>query len=128
MKIIQEKELKEGKDFYLLYIWADTPDAGFSFDCDEHGNVFPFKNPEAQENYNKCVSGEYEVTFEGVQFREWSYTDPANGECSCGNYVRLNNFTNTCNQCGNDYNFAGQLLALREQWGEETGEHWSDCY
>ena len=35
-------------------------------------------------------------------------------------------FTNTC-ECGQDYNSGGQLLAPREQWGEETGEHWSEC-
>lgn len=42
--------------------------------------------------------------------------------------VQCFNFTNTCELCGADFNFAGQRLAPREQWGEETGEHWSDCY
>lgn len=49
------------------------------------------------------------------------------GECSCGRQVTLSSFTNECD-CGIDYNFAGQKLAPREQWGEETGEHWSECY
>lgn len=48
-------------------------------------------------------------------------------KCSCGEEVECRNFTNTC-ECGKDYNFAGQLLAPREQWGWETGEHWTDCY
>ena len=47
--------------------------------------------------------------------------------CTCGRKVECPNFTNTCD-CGADYNFAGQLLAPRDQWGEETGEHWFDCY
>ncbi|GAH70438.1 unnamed protein product [marine sediment metagenome] len=34
-------------------------------------------------------------------------------------------FTNTC-ECGADYNSAGQLLASRSQWGEETGESLTD--
>lgn len=46
--------------------------------------------------------------------------------CHCGAEVWCFNFTNTC-QCGKDYNFSGSMLASREQWGEETGEHWSDC-
>ena len=50
---------------------------------------------------------------------------PSEGEC-CGEKMSLGNFTNTCRNCGADYNSAGQLLAPREQWGEETGESLSD--
>ena len=52
--------------------------------------------------------------------------EPAVGRCSCGRRVSLANFTNTCD-CNRDYNMSGQLLAAREQWGEETGEHWTEC-
>lgn len=45
--------------------------------------------------------------------------------CECGQEVRCSGFTNTCD-CGRDYNWAGQLLAPRSQWGEETGECLSD--
>lgn len=48
-------------------------------------------------------------------------------ECSCGAEVVCFSFTNTCD-CGRDYNFSGQLLEDRSQWGEETGENWQDCY
>lgn len=51
---------------------------------------------------------------------------PAIGQCDCGEKVVLAGFTNSC-QCGRDYNSAGQELAPRSQWGEETGEHWSEC-
>ena len=47
-------------------------------------------------------------------------------KCDCGRTLELPDFTNTC-ECGRDYNQGGQLLAPREQWGEETGEHWSEC-
>jgi hypothetical protein len=47
--------------------------------------------------------------------------------CRCGQPLEVPHFTNTC-RCGADYNWAGQELAPRYQWGEETGEHWSDCY
>ncbi len=46
-------------------------------------------------------------------------------KCHCGSEVVCEGFTNTC-FCGADYNFAGQLLAPRSQWGEETGESLSD--
>ena len=40
----------------------------------------------------------------------------------CGRRLECAGFTNTCPYCGADYNWAGQRLAPREQWGEETGE------
>jgi hypothetical protein len=52
--------------------------------------------------------------------------EPAVGLCDCGREVVLDAFTCPCD-CGRDYNWAGQLLAPREQWGEETGEHWTEC-
>lgn len=54
--------------------------------------------------------------------------EPAVLRCFCGAIIELWDFTNTCDRCGADYNFAGQRLAPREQWGEETGEHWTECY
>lgn len=53
--------------------------------------------------------------------------EPAIGECECGREVALDAFTCPC-ECGRDYNFAGHLLAPRSQWGEETGEHWTECF
>ena len=52
---------------------------------------------------------------------------PARIKC-CGTWLELGSFTNTCEHCSSDYNSGGQLLAPRHFWGEETGEHWSDCY
>lgn len=46
-------------------------------------------------------------------------------EC-CGKRLYVPGFTNTCPQCHADYNWAGQRLASRSQWGEETGEHPAD--
>lgn len=45
--------------------------------------------------------------------------------CECGKVLETPGFTNTCD-CGADYNWAGQRLAPRDQWGEETGEHPAD--
>lgn len=42
--------------------------------------------------------------------------------CDCGQTIVCSRFTNTCPECGADYNMSGQHLAPRAQWGEETGE------
>jgi hypothetical protein len=47
-------------------------------------------------------------------------------QCFCGAEIQLWGFTNTCHRCGADFNSAGQHLAPRAQWGEETGEPLSD--
>ena len=47
--------------------------------------------------------------------------------CECGRELVCYDFTNTC-WCGTDYNFAGDRLAPRSQWGADTGENWQDCY
>ena len=44
---------------------------------------------------------------------------------ACGALIDCQGFTTTC-QCGIDYNWAGQRLASREEWGEETGETYAD--
>lgn len=47
-------------------------------------------------------------------------------DCTCGLELELLPLmTNSCS-CGREYNWAGQLLVPREQWGEETGEDWRD--
>lgn len=66
------------------------------------------------------------VRDEGVSENVHEYRQPAVGECQCGEHVHLTGFTNTCDKCSRDYNMSGQLLAGREQWGEETGESVSD--
>ncbi len=44
----------------------------------------------------------------------------------CGEELVCARFTNTCSNCGSDFNMSGELLADRSQWGEETGESVSD--
>jgi len=127
MKIIKQRERKTNVRCYLSFKWSDTLGSSFSFDCDENGNVLPMQK-EANNNYQKCINGEYDVIAEGIQKDKWSYTEPAIGKCSCGEEVILSSFTNTCDKCDSDYNMQGDLLAPRSQWGEETGEHWSECY
>lgn len=55
----------------------------------------------------------------------WIYLRVATVHC-CGVTFPCDDFTNTCADCGADYDSAGNRLAPREQWGEETGETAAD--
>lgn len=105
---------------------GSTHGHGFAFPSDERGNVdLDALRPNARENYEKCISGELDVIDGGVEHFEHINKEPAEGRCPCGGIVFLTGFTNSCD-CGRDYNSAGQELAPRSQWGEETGEHPAD--
>ena len=129
MKIIRKREHVECVEYRRYYEYADQPGGGFSFPSDMHGTVDASKlSDAAKENLLACAlgtvktqSGPVKMIDMGVERFEHSYWEPAVGQCSCGLEVYLDGFTNTC-ECGADYNMSGQLLAPREQWGEETGE------
>lgn len=103
----------------------DRLTSGYGFDCDEDGKLL---NEAQRERYEWCLQNpEGDLYDRGIISWTNHYREPAIGKCGCGREVELANFTNTCD-CGVDYNSAGQQLADRSQWGEETGEHWSECY
>ncbi|WP_306010093.1 hypothetical protein [Bacillus sp. MMSF_3328] len=70
-----------------------------------------------------CGKGNYTL-----DHKEWEHYHKAKTlvKCECGDVVECLQFTNTC-RCGRDFNFNGEILVPREQWGEETGEQWWDC-
>jgi hypothetical protein len=127
MKIKQASRVEESISWTLDFHWKGGLGGGFGFDCDADGTPLPFKNESASENYRKCTDGTYDVTREGVSTFTSRYRHPRVGECSCGSEVELGRFTNTCEGCGADYNSAGQRLADRCHWGEETGELPHEC-
>tara|TARA_Y100001958_G_C21137991_1_gene477454 strand:- start:195 stop:647 length:453 start_codon:yes stop_codon:yes gene_type:complete len=82
------------------------------------------ESDEGFQNYLEVLdSGEYKLHY---YENEFSYRVPSQIKC-CDEWLSLGKFTNTCGSCGCDYNGSGQLLAARHHWGEETGEHWSEC-
>ena len=120
MEIIQESEFVEGVEYNHFFEDPECPGAGYSFDCDAQGELKP-TNPDAMENYRKCVAGENGYRDAGIQSHEFCYRTDRIGKCRCGEEVYLMNFTNTC-ECGIDYNMNGDQLVDRRYWGEETGE------
>lgn len=103
--------------------WKDEPGAGFGFELGEDGKVPADMCDTAAENYYLALTGQMPgLEDKGIETWTNRYREPSIGKCHCGEEVALGNFTNTCPKCGRDYNFSGQELAPREQWGEETGE------
>jgi uncharacterized CHY-type Zn-finger protein len=126
-KIVKQRERVTVTSYSLSYCWNDAPSAGFSFPCTKEGYLLPLVQA-GLDNFIDCITGVNDVEYEGIEEDEHSYTEPAILKCSCKRNVILDSFTNTCVNCESDYNMQGQLLADRSQWGEETGEHWSECY
>lgn len=127
MKILRQRQSGVTTNYYLFFQDKNMePGCGSAFPCDEAGNVYPLEHEAGRSNYARCLRGEG-VLPGVIEARENQWTECAVGKCDdCGRRVTLYGFTNTCD-CGADYNSSGQRLAPREQWGEETGEHWSDC-
>lgn len=129
MKIIKRGRRTEVTSFGLAFDYEGEKGFGYTFDCDESGQVLPFENDAAEANYKECLSGSINGRAVGkpyVQKYHRRHYDPPVGVCDdCGRHVTLGGFTNTC-ECGADYNSAGQRLAARSQWGWDTGEHPSD--
>ena len=134
MKIIQKRQNHTEYDYALFFAHTKNGEIiergwGYSFPCDENGVVDTTNmHPAALENFAHCVAGDHDVAEPYVERYVRRWTDPAIGICDrCGEEVPLHSFTNECD-CGELYNSFGQQLAPREQWGEETGEHWSECW
>ena len=129
MKIIRQPKSVTVKDTRLVFDMLNLKGRGsYSFPCDPHGEVDTLRLPLcARRNLRRCLAGTLPVGPGHVENYTYQYRLPRLGRCDCGERLELVNFTNTCD-CGRDYNSSGQLLAPREQWGAETGEHWSACY
>jgi hypothetical protein len=116
MQIIRKSHHIRIECYGLCFDWKDEPGSGFSFPCTQDGTLLVEElSPIARDNYAKCMSGEYEVTPQGVKDYSYLYFEHAQGRCECGGVVDLYGFTNTCD-CGLEYNSGGQLLAPRSQW------------
>ena len=125
MQIIRERQDVPVEAYSLDFVWNDRQGGGFSFSCDKQGTILRDKmHPEGLLNLEKCLSGEYNVTPQGIRDYSYIYQEPAQGRCvGCGRLVELiDPMTNTCDMCGLEYNGSGQLLAPRSQWEEPWDE------
>jgi|3_EtaG_2_1085321.scaffolds.fasta_scaffold07781_12 hypothetical protein len=129
MKIIKKSMWHQGETHMLHFHYRTDPGSGFSFPCNEKGEVDRGNMcGAALDNLDACLSGKHDVVPKGGErvTLDNSWREPSVGLCDCGEEVSLGGFTNTCEECGLEYNSAGQQLADRSQWGEETGESVAD--
>lgn len=127
---IRRSSIVETESYVLSFDYEGHDGWGFGFPCDKAGNVEPLADV-AAENYRKCLTGEADgrkVINRGVTTYHNRYTEPAIIVCACGAHVTLGTrgADAGCDHCDREYNTAGQELAPREQWGEETGETFAD--
>lgn len=121
MKIIRHRERIDSKRRFLSFERADGSGYWFPLGADDR----PLLDADNRANYESCVSDKG-LGPGRIREVDTSYNQPAVGLCDrCGAEVVLAGFTNTCD-CGADYNHAGQMLAPRGCWGEETGETAAD--
>ena len=97
---------------------------GFSFRCDEKGNLLPDLCKEAVVNFVRCKNGEIEymgkpITYLGICKNEREIRHRALIECDCGTRFELSNTymgACECPECGQWYNLFGQKLNNPRYW------------
>lgn len=109
---------------YALEFFFDR-NSGFSFPCDEYGNVLPLKSSEAAENLEWCRNHPEKFEFIEIRRHKQSWREPDSGTCHCGERVYLvNEYCGACQcpRCGQWYNLFGQELLPQEEWEMDDDE------
>ena len=109
---------------YALEFFFDR-NGGFSFPCDEYGNVLPLKSPEAAENLEWCRNHPEKFKFIEIRRRKYNWSEPDSGICYCGERVELvDEYCGACQcpRCGQWYNLFGQELLSPEEWEMDDDE------
>ena len=100
-------------------------DGGYSFPCDENGNLLPMEDC-ARKNYDYCMEHpEQFETWNKKITRERYITENATGICDCGEKVELwDQYMSACEcpGCGRWYNLFGQELNHPDTWA--SGGDW----
>lgn len=115
--LIKEKELVTNVEYWKEYEWKHDTSCGFSFMCDENGNIdMNYHGTLALENIKlaeeKVKTGE--LLYRGIKTREYSFYTPAVYKCHCGRKVEIEGDTQC--ECGQWYNAFGQELV--DNWWE----------
>lgn len=126
-EIIRPRERKVVVDYSMFFQRkGDYRGNGYSFPCDEYGNVKfdPEYEDIQKKSWNHAMeSDDYEAPF--VEARTWSYTENALAKCECGEEIELfNEYLGACEcpYCGRWHNLNGQLLNPVETWSD--GDDW----
>lgn len=129
LRIIRESSFRDVIERFREFDYRGHAGWGFSFPCEAGGTVLP-SCPEAARNLAACLAGVVDgrpVVDRGIRTWTTSVRIPALAECHCGARLELAGDVE-CHRCHREFNSAGQELAPRELWGEETGETAADYY
>ena len=127
MEIISERHRVEEVYYEMSFISIEFPDGGYSFGCDEKGNIFFDKLTDcAKENYQYCLNHVGDIynkpTIEKLINR---YTENAKGICECGKEIELyDEYMGVCEcpYCKRWHNLFGDELNPPAMWEENEEE------
>lgn len=117
MKLIKHAGIGEIVEITREFARKGAQEACYSFKIDPA----TMQPDQESANWLKCQD---KTQFDdlGIEKHTHCYRIAAIGECNyCGGHVTLSGWANECD-CGREYSCAGQELADRRFWGEETGE------
>ena len=104
--------------------------SGFRFPCSREGHIYiEDLTEDGYHNLMHCLSHIDDFVWHGIREVETVYTEPAKGECSCGNLVELWNQYHgacQCERCGRWYNLFGQELIPPEYWEDDDENYYDD--
>lgn len=122
------RELKSGervKQVRYALEFTDEYGNGFSFPCDEHGNLERVR-AEALPNVEYCRTHRDQFVRFGVITKYTdSWREPDMATCECGHTFPLQNVylgACPCPNCGKWYNLFGQELLPPYKWGDIDGD------
>jgi hypothetical protein len=117
IKIIEGK--RETITEYSLNFYLD-PTGGFSFPCDEKGNITEALAPEGIENLKFCREHPEKFYRPGyVEKRQYTIKNRNIGICNCGvKFEMYEQYLGSCQcpRCGQWYNLWGQELLPPDRW------------
>ena len=118
--ILKGSEPVEEVSWRLNYTLTFHRGAGWSFDCDEKGNINESKLTKAgKSNLDMCRNGQYTVDPPEISKRDRIYYSPMVIQCQCGKTLAVSDsWENPC-ECGRNYDGSGNELAPRALWGDE---------
>ena len=125
MKDFRNGEYVESVSYHLNFY--KEPGGGFSFPCDENGNIATDSDYYDcwKPNYDRCIElgpEHFPVAFGQVERRVHRWREPNSGVCNCGNRIELHNeYLGACEcpHCGQWWNLFGQELKNPSRWNDD---------
>lgn len=110
LEIIEHGSVSTVTKYYLYYRWKNRGNTGFSFPCNEVGEILLNEMGELEQKiYEACEFGEYskEVELQGMICDSHLKRKHTVGRCVCGEVITLSKFKVQCPKCHSIYTQLG---------------------